>query len=1116
MSGTPGGLVQNTTLCSSEITPQDLAHASQDQLIQLILKQQEMLKQLTSHTIVTPLSPPKSPLDSTGLTSPERTQNGSDRLSVSSTSAIDALSHPRTPTAPQSPYSAGIFSPLGPKSPLSSPQLSLSVHKPSISGLIESREAEKRQASVQEAINHMYELEQQGWPFKSIIRAVIEEAYRLLQCDRVSLFIVHNGEMFQVVSRESFNWRFQVGRGIAGRVALTGESVMVDDAYLNPNFDKNFDKRTGYRTKSMLCVPIIDVNPYGDSDYAYGNPSSGSITGSTSAVAGSSLSTYQSSNSSGSNGASVSTVMGNSEGEQRKSGSMSWSRASIAMVTAGDTDFVNIDEGQNNTSTAMLNTDNDSNRTVPSDLLKANTSNANRIASANANSSTTDTLPTSSGKKKKSVPVLAVIQCINKLRSNKSRTHDGMPMISSPTAGRRSSMPNNPPLAGEACSSPSSSSELSPDENPDNSCNINNTSNSDANYRRSDNTSDSSNNNKPLASSSSYTPSTSHTTEDNGEAFVPLDLEEVVPFTKDDEAILRDLCERLVYIIRRCMLSAILSSMDEQASSLMLEYSNERTETPNLKSSISSSAVQSTTSATTPRHTTSMSGVSRASSMPVVLETDDIFSNTPTRGRSGTVGATPIHPRNQTIGLTTPTLSSTSSSALASPPTRPDSVLTTAPSSSPSSSPGPSNNTESNTLSGPIIIVDPAVTSSSSSLPRTSPADACSNIGGNGSGNGSNTLDDIGADRNGSLETSDSFYMLCEIPSSTSPGTTQPGLGNLDSSTATTPRASPMPAPVLGHLGRPATLTTRLPSGHIRKRSYTGESYLALEGLAAAARHTLSISNGSNAATDEGLSSGEGASLLTSPNSRVGSRPSHRREKSYVKVLAALEENDSTNGSPVVSPVNTNNNKNKPVSSDVHSSTVGESVIPPSLAPSSSSRGSINFDRLPTLPASSDIPMFSTVTQSSTSLSSSSSPSLSASEPTAVASNTSSVTSSSLTLSSSSTHAPSSAAVTNTATTASASSTTTISVSAGQPHNTSADDESQDSLSSLATIAPSRGTNSSISNSSSNKNTDNNNKSGEDSMNRAPSLSSFARPSLAITDDGLYNTIDEQERNKVS
>jgi GAF domain-containing protein len=44
--------------------------------------------------------------------------------------------------------------------------------------------------------------------------------------------------------------------GIAGYVAATGDTINIPDAYLDPRFNPDFDRQTGYRTRSILCMPI--------------------------------------------------------------------------------------------------------------------------------------------------------------------------------------------------------------------------------------------------------------------------------------------------------------------------------------------------------------------------------------------------------------------------------------------------------------------------------------------------------------------------------------------------------------------------------------------------------------------------------------------------------------------------------------------------------------------------------------------------------------------------------------------------------------------------------------------------------------------------------------------
>lgn len=52
-------------------------------------------------------------------------------------------------------------------------------------------------------------------------------------------------------------YRFPLGTGIAGQVANTGEVLNIIDAYCDPRFNRTVDKLTGYRTKTILCMPIF-------------------------------------------------------------------------------------------------------------------------------------------------------------------------------------------------------------------------------------------------------------------------------------------------------------------------------------------------------------------------------------------------------------------------------------------------------------------------------------------------------------------------------------------------------------------------------------------------------------------------------------------------------------------------------------------------------------------------------------------------------------------------------------------------------------------------------------------------------------------------------------------
>jgi putative ABC transport system ATP-binding protein len=52
--------------------------------------------------------------------------------------------------------------------------------------------------------------------------------------------------------------RISARTGIAGHVALTAETLNIPDAYASPYFNPELDSETGYKTRTILCMPIYD------------------------------------------------------------------------------------------------------------------------------------------------------------------------------------------------------------------------------------------------------------------------------------------------------------------------------------------------------------------------------------------------------------------------------------------------------------------------------------------------------------------------------------------------------------------------------------------------------------------------------------------------------------------------------------------------------------------------------------------------------------------------------------------------------------------------------------------------------------------------------------------
>lgn len=93
---------------------------------------------------------------------------------------------------------------------------------------------------------------------RKAMRAMVSEISELLHADRTTIYELR-GEMLHglaVQGETSVEVGVPVGTGIAGQVADRGRAINLKDAYKHPSFDPKFDKLTGYRTRSMLCVPM--------------------------------------------------------------------------------------------------------------------------------------------------------------------------------------------------------------------------------------------------------------------------------------------------------------------------------------------------------------------------------------------------------------------------------------------------------------------------------------------------------------------------------------------------------------------------------------------------------------------------------------------------------------------------------------------------------------------------------------------------------------------------------------------------------------------------------------------------------------------------------------------
>jgi len=87
---------------------------------------------------------------------------------------------------------------------------------------------------------------------------VIYETCKVLSCDRTSFFFVDGNYLDLVIAKGANNIRLPKSTGFAGDCATTGNIVNIPDAYQDARFNPEFDKKSGYRTKQILCMPVRD------------------------------------------------------------------------------------------------------------------------------------------------------------------------------------------------------------------------------------------------------------------------------------------------------------------------------------------------------------------------------------------------------------------------------------------------------------------------------------------------------------------------------------------------------------------------------------------------------------------------------------------------------------------------------------------------------------------------------------------------------------------------------------------------------------------------------------------------------------------------------------------
>lgn len=93
-----------------------------------------------------------------------------------------------------------------------------------------------------------------------LLELILQKINDAVEADRSTLYLLDE-QKGDLVSRiiqgdEVRAIRLKVGQGIAGHVAQTSRALLVNDPYDDPRFNPEWDMTSGYRTRSILAVPM--------------------------------------------------------------------------------------------------------------------------------------------------------------------------------------------------------------------------------------------------------------------------------------------------------------------------------------------------------------------------------------------------------------------------------------------------------------------------------------------------------------------------------------------------------------------------------------------------------------------------------------------------------------------------------------------------------------------------------------------------------------------------------------------------------------------------------------------------------------------------------------------
>lgn len=125
---------------------------------------------------------------------------------------------------------------------------------------LELQSALKREQKITSALRHVARALRVASSLDELLDVILKKMREVVDAERATIYLVEDGELVSKVGRGSKvgSIRLKMGEGIAGACGASGQSLFVPDAYADARFSARWDKQTGFVTRNILAVPILN------------------------------------------------------------------------------------------------------------------------------------------------------------------------------------------------------------------------------------------------------------------------------------------------------------------------------------------------------------------------------------------------------------------------------------------------------------------------------------------------------------------------------------------------------------------------------------------------------------------------------------------------------------------------------------------------------------------------------------------------------------------------------------------------------------------------------------------------------------------------------------------